>query len=441
MAKLNETHDPARKSWVESANRAGTDFPIQNLPHGVFRRSGEAFRGGVAIGDMIFDMRVAVACGLFPGDLAEAAEAAAEPTLNWFMSMGNGPAGKLRARLSDLLRADGPERAKLEAMADKLLVPMNEAEMTTPARIGAFTDFMTSTYHIASARPGRPEGQVQPCFKHLPIAYNSRASSVTVDGRPVERPNGQRREASGEVVFGPTTRLDFELEFAFFVGPGNELGRPVPLSRAEDQIFGYCLLNDWSARDMQVWESVLGPFLAKSFRTTISPWVVTHEALAPFRMPTFQRAADDPKPLPHLDDPKDKAEGGVDVALRAYIRTAKMRSAGETPALVTDTHMRHGYFTLAQMLTHHASNGCNLQPGDLLSSGTVSGPAKEGAACVWEITGGIEPIKLPNGEERLWLHDGDEVIFRGRAQADGKVSIGFGDCGAEILPSVEWPKG
>jgi fumarylacetoacetase len=441
VAELNATHDPARRAWLDSANQPGCDFPIQNLPHGVFRRAGQAARGGVAIGDRILDLQAAVAAGLFAGLPAEAARAAAEPSLNRLMAMGNGAATTLRARVSDLLRADGPEAGRVTAMADRLLVPMVEVEMVLPAEIGAFTDFLTSLYHTErGGRQRNPENPLPPAFKHLPVAYNSRASSVRMSGEAVRRPNGQWQRPDGSVQFGPSEAQDFELEVGFFVGPGNALGEPIPIGAAPDHIWGFCLVNDWSARDIQRWESVpLGPFLSKSLSTSISPWIVTAEAMAPFRAPAPARLPGDPAPLPHLTGPRDQAAGGFDITLEAFLVTPRMREAGAGPARITATNFLHMYWTFGQMLVHHASNGCNLRPGDLIASGTTSGPTDASRACLSEITRGRDPLTLPNGETRLWLQDGDEVIFRGRAERAGHVAIGFGECRGRIEPAPAWP--
>jgi len=441
MVEPNATHDPALRSWVESANAPDCDFPIQNLPHGVFRTAARGWRGGVAIGDMILDMAEAVDAGLFAGPAAEPARAAAEPRLNRLMGMGNAAASVLRARLSALLRADGPDATRIAAMAPRLLVPMAEAEMRLPAAIGAFTDFLTSSFHTErGGRRTRPEAPLPPNFKHLPIAYNSRASSLRVSGEAVHRPNGQRQRPDGSVHFGPCEALDFELEVGLFIGPGNAVGQPIAISAAPQHIWGYCLLNDWSARDIQRWESFpLGPFLSKSLSTSISPWVVTAEAMAPYAAPAFPRAAGDPAPLPYLTCPRDQAAGLLDLTLEAFLLTPRMREAGEAPARVTRTSFRNMYWTFAQMVTHHASNGCNLMPGDLIGSGTASGPEDESRACLSEITEGRNPLTLPNGETRLWLEDGDEVIFRARAERPGYRAIGFGECRGRILPAPAWP--
>lgn len=438
--QLNVTHDRARRSWVESAN-SESDFPIQNLPLGVFHRGDGVRRGGVAIGDQVFDLKVALEAGLFSGTSAEAARAAAGPTLNPLMALGNQAASALRSRLFELLDSDNPERTHLRQISG-LLVPQSEAIMVLPVALGAFTDFMVSIFHTErGGRLSRPDRPVPAAFKYMPIAYNSRASSVRISGEPVSRPNGQYALSTGEVRFGPSRWLDFEMELGAFVALANRLGSPVPLSRAPEHLFGFCLLNDWSARDVQRWESQpLGPFLSKSLSTTISPWIVTAEALAPFRAPAFQRVNDDPAPLPYLNDSTDQAQGSFDLRMEAYLLTPKIRAAGRAPFRITETNFKHMYWTFGQMLTHHTSNGCNLMPGDLLGSGTVSGPTDESRACIRELTvSGTEPLHLSDGETRAWLEDGDEVIFRARAERDGFVGIGFGECRGRVEPAQPWP--
>jgi fumarylacetoacetase len=440
MVTLNDTHDPKRQSWVASANQADGDFPIQNLPFGVFRRGSEAPRGGIAIGDRILDLAEAAKAGLFSGDAAEAARAASGPALNPLFALGLRAASALRAQVSDLLRADSPDRSRVERMADRLLVPMSAAAMQLPAHVGSYTDFLCSSFH--AGRMATASELPEP-FKYLPIAYHSRASSIVVSGTPVRRPNGEFRDPSGQVKFGPEPAQDFELELAAVIACGNPQGTPLQIDRAAEQIFGYCLLNDWSARGIQIWESrPLGPFLGKSQGTTISPWVVTTEALAPFRCPAFARPEGDPKPMPHLFSATDQAEGGIDLALEAYILTPRLREAGAAPARVTNTNFKFIYWTFAQMVAHHMSNGCNLQPGDLLASGTCSGPTEDSRACLAELSArGTADIALPNGETRRFLLDGDEVIFRGRASRAGHVAIGFGECRGRLEPAVPWPAG
>jgi fumarylacetoacetase len=436
MTGLNESHDPARRSWIEQANTRGCEFPIQNLPLGIFRAPGRDVRGGVAIGDVIFDLKAASAVGLFSNSAAAAARAASGPTLNALMALPLQKISALRHALSDLLRADGPHQERVESA--NALVPMREATMLLPTAIGDFTDFFTSLDHVT--RVGtvlRPDAELPAAFKHLPMAYNGRTSSVVVSDTPVIRPRGQRR-LGRDVQFGPTRALDFELEGGINVAGGNALGMPISLRAAPEHIFGLCLLNDWSARDIQRWESTpLGPFLGKSFCTTISPWIVTAEALAPFRVPARPRAAGDPMPQAYLRDATDQREGGFDIELTATIQTAAMRSQRQAPVPITRTNLSTLYWTVAQMIAHHTSNGCNLRAGDLLGTGTASGPADEARACMLELTvGGSQPMKLPSGETRSWLEDGDEVAFHARAQRSGFVSIGFGECRARIAPAV-----
>jgi fumarylacetoacetase len=439
LPRLDATHDAARRSWVAGANDAATDFPIQNLPFGSFRCGGEPARIGVAIGDQVLDLAAAAGKGLFAGLAPAIVAALAAPKLNALMALGNGAAGALRARLSDILKSDAA--AADRAAAAGCLVPMAAAHLGLPADVGNFTDFLTSTYHTErGGRVLRPDSPLPPCFKSLPIAYHSRASSVRASGEAIRRPNGQWREADGTMQFGPTQAYDFELELGAFVGPGNGLGEPINLADAHTQIWGFCLLNDWSARDIQRWETALGPFLGKSASTSISCWVVTAAAMEPYRAAAFARAAGDPAPLPYLSDATDAASGGYDIDLEAFMLTPAMRAAAAGPAQVTRTNFRHMYWTVGQMVTHHMSNGCNMQPGDLFASGTTSGPTDDSRACLAELTErGSVPLALGNGETRRFLEDGDEVIFRARAARAGHATIGFGECRGRIDPAVAWP--
>ncbi len=427
---LNETHNPSRRSWVTSANRPETDFPIQNLPFGIFREGGVA-KGGVAIGDSIFDLSAALEIGLFSGDAEVAARAACSDSLNSLMALGLGPASALRARLSELLRIDGLERTRVESYSDRLLVPMASVTMLLPAKVGNFTDFVCSTFHAQRVARKPLDSPLAPALCYMPVAYHGRASSVRVSGEPVRRPHGQFKGADGVVQFGPSRALDFELEVGAFIACGNPLGSPIPIESASSHIFGYCLLNDWSARDVQFWESMLGPFLSKNLSTTISPWVVTAEALAPFRAPVFTPPQPDfPRVLPYLESNADRAEGGIDIELETFISTRSMQDAGEQPARIVTTNFNYSYWSFAQMIAHHTSNGCNLQPADLLGSGTVSGPTDESRACLLEHS---EPLLLPDGETRQYLQDEDEIIFRARARRRGYVEIGFGECRARVV--------
>jgi fumarylacetoacetase len=430
---LNETHDPARKSFVESANAPGSDFPIQNLPFGVFRAApASSPRVGVAIGGQILDLAAAAAA--FDGLSAETVQACAAPQLNGLMALGPRAWSALRLALSRGLSAERGDKS-----LSRHLTPIAQAEMLLPAVIGNFTDFYASIFHATNAgRMLRPDNPLLPNYKYLPVAYHGRASSVRVSGTSVKRPRGQRKGADETVPsYGASRNLDFELELGFYIGVPSSLGETIPIGQAAEHIFGFCLLNDWSARDVQAWEyQPLGPFLAKNFATTVSPWVVTQEALAPFRTAAFARPPGDPAPLPHLDDAGDRTRGGIEVTLEAYMATDAMRRAGLAPLRLTQTSFATMYWTVAQMVAHHTSNGCNLAAGDLLGSGTVSGPEKSSVGSLLELTArGREPIALPNGEKRGFIEDGDEIIFRGFAEKPGYPRIGFGECRAVILPA------
>ena len=426
----NSTHDPGLRSWVESANVQGTDFPIQNLPFGVFKRKGlnELPRVGVAIGDRVLDVTACRESGLFSGQAGEAAGACARPSLNPLMSLGSHLWSALRMRLSDLLSKDLPRE---KALVEPALIPMSDVDMLLPVEIGDYTDFYASIFHATNVGSMfRPTNPLLPNYKYVPIGYHGRSSSIVLSGTPVRRPCGQiKDEADVQPTLSPARRLDYELEIGALVGPGNPLGVPVDISRAWDHIFGICLLNDWSARDIQTWEyQPLGPFLAKNFATTLSPWVVTMEALAPFRCPAFVRPQGDPPPLPYLSSPDDARYGGIDLNLEVYLSSRTMRAKSIEPVRLSRGNFKDMYWTLAQMLTHHASNGCNLRAGDLLGSGTVSGPTKDSVGSLLELTrGGREPLTLPSGEERRFLDDGDEVIMRGHCEKEGAVRIGLGE--------------
>ena len=448
----NETHDPAMRSWVESANQPGCDFPIQNLPFGVFRAApgGEA-RVGVAIGNQVFDVSAAAERGLFsPDDEAcEAASACNAGALNRLMALEGRYWSALRKRIFQLLRHDASAGAPdkpavgllgLAGLRERVpLLPMAEVEMLLPAQMGDYTDFYASLYHAEKVGSMfRPDNPLLPNYKWLPVGYHGRASSLLPSGTPVRRPRGQvRSDPNAPPVFAPTQRLDYEIEAGFFVGPGNNLGEPLPIAEAERHIFGMCLVNDWSARDVQSWEyQPLGPFLSKSFATTISPWVVTLEALAHYRTLAFVREPANSCLLPHLFDPGDQQYGGLELTVEAWLNSNKMRELGIGPMRLSRASMVDMYWTMAQMLTHHASNGCNLRPGDLLASGTISGPSKDARGCLLELTsGGKEPITLPSGEQRSFLEDGDEVILRGYCERKGAARIGFGECRGVVLPA------
>jgi fumarylacetoacetase len=432
IPRTDGTHDAALRSFVESANDPAADFPIQNLPLGVFRRGGLGRpRIGCAIGDRVLDLLACGERGLLRGLPAAVEEACAGETLNPLMAIAARERGTLRHRLSHLLRAEGGF-VTARGVAAEVLAAAGEAEMRVPAAIGDYTDFYASVFHATNVGMMlRPDNPLLPNYKWVPIGYHGRASSVVVSGTAIARPAGQTEPGDDGVPrFGPTRSLDYELEVAAFVGPGNALGEHVPLDEAESQLFGLVLLNDWSARDVQKWEyQPLGPFLAKSFATSISPWVVTAEALLPFRAPAFARPPGDPEPLAHLAHPEDRAHGGFDVRLEVLLSSAAMRARGLAPSRVSHSNLRDVYWTFAQMIAHHSSNGCNLRPGDLIASGTVSGPEPDNRGCLLERTWrGKEPLALPDGEERRFLEPGDEVILRGRCERAGSASIGFGEC-------------
>ena len=430
MTDINATHDPRLTTWVESANDPGTDFPIQNLPLGVFRRagSGQRPRVGVAIGDQILD----VAAARRHWNLGAAADACDAPALNNLMALGEATWSELRRALQSVLASDGEFSGEARKRAAELLVPMSEAEMFLPAEVGDYSDFYASVHHATNVGSMfRPDNPLMPNYKWLPVGYHGRASSLVVSGTAVARPSGQRKKPDESVPsFGPCRQLDYELEVGAFIGPGNVLGEPVTIKDANEQIFGLCLVNDWSARDIQAWEyQPLGPFLAKNFATTVSPWVVTMQALAPFRVPAYRRPEGDPAPLPHLSDADDQERGGVDITLEVLLRTRRMRDAGVPPHRLSLGDFTQMYWTMAQMLAHHASNGCNLRPGDLIASGTVSGPEPTSRGCLLELTWrGRDPIQLPNGEQRTFLEDGDEVTLRGWCEREGMRRVGFGEC-------------
>jgi len=436
MSLLNETHDPALTSWVPSAQVAGCDFSIQNLPFAVFRRQGsaEAWRGGVAIGDQIVDLAAVAAGGLFTGLAAQAAQAGAQDKLNGLMALGPAAWSALRLALSRALRSGAAEQEPMQAC----LVPQADAAFDLPARIGDYTDLYTSVHHATNiGRQFRPDNPLLPNYKWVPIGYHGRVSSIGISGQAFHRPKGQLKAPDASApVLAPSQRMDIELELGVFIGPGNAQGDPIPLAQAEDHVFGLCLLNDWSARDIQAWEyQPLGPFLSKNFATTLSPWVVTLEALAPYRLAPV-RPADDPQPLPYLDSATNRTLGAFDIQLEAGLQTAAMRAAGQRDVRITATSYRHAYWTVAQMVAHHTVNGCNLQPGDLLGTGTLSGPTLDQAAALIELTvGGKQPLQLPNGETRTYLADGDAVVLRGWCQAPGAARIGFGECWGQLLPA------
>ncbi len=437
-ALTDASHDPRLRSWVPSANVAGHDFPIQNLPLGRFRRRAaddgrsEPLRVGVAIGDQVLDLKLAAAQCPWAEEVYPLLAPLAEGDLAAFMALGRRAWKTLRAALSMAL-AEGSDQGPFLEMC---LLPRAEAQMAMPCRIGDYTDFFTGIHHArAVGALFRPDTPLLPNYQWVPIAYHGRASSVVLGG-PVKRPQGQTRSSEGAPHFGPTKRLDYELELGLWVGTDNPLGTPVGMDQAEDRLFGITLLNDWSARDVQAWEyQPLGPFLAKSFATTVSPWVVSMEALAPFRRP-FTRPDGDPQPLPHLDSPGNREHGAIDMTLEVWLQTAPMRAAKQQPVRLSQSNALDAYWTPAQMLAHHTSNGCNLQVGDLLGTGTLSGPRPEQGGSLLELTqGGRTPLALPGGEQRHFLEDGDTVILRAWCAAPGAVRIGLGQVSGTVAPA------
>ena len=433
---INATHNPKTKSWVESANEPSADFPIQNLPFGLFRRaaSEEQPRIGVAIGDKILDLAACAQGGLLRSAGNDAVQACQGFALNALMEAGSQAAASLRSALQEILMEGSPQ----QPASARNLLPIAEAELFVPSKIGGYTDFYASIHHATNVgRLFRPENPLLPNYKYVPIAYHGRSSSIVASGTPVVRPSGQQRSGESDPVFGPSRRLDYELEAGLYIGQGNALGAPIPIAEAPQHIFGFSLVNDWSARDIQAWEyQPLGPFLGKNFGTTVSPWIVTSEALAPFRVPANPRPASDPRPLPYLFSEEDQQHGALSIELEVLIASENMRQQGIAPHRVSRVNFNSMYWTPAQMVTHHASNGCNLQSGDLLASGTVSGPTPDSLGSLLEITkGGREPFILPGGETRTFLKDGDEVILRGSCSTPGFRRIGFGECRGVILPA------
>jgi fumarylacetoacetase len=442
---INETHDPNLKSWVESANDPATEFPIQNLP--LCAATVERWSTGpqlyARIGDKLLNLDHLDESGrVFDGvDYIQRLDIAGlgSSTLNWLE-------GKtaLRMLLSDMLRADSKLVHDKKAFASQFLADLSEAVLAPPFDILNYTDFYASIHHASTVGAMfRPDNPLLPNYKHVPIGYHGRASSIVASGTEFRRPSGQQappdNEPGAAPSFGPSKMLDYELEVGCFIGPGNSLGQPINIAQARDHIFGLCLVNDWSARDIQKWEyQPLGPFLAKNFATTISPYIVTLEALAPFRCPAYTRPEGDPRPLPYLSDEQDQSWGGFDITLEAYIQSADMAKRGMAPhRLSSGRGFKDMYWTFAQMIAHHTSNGCNFQPGDLIASGTVSGPTPDSRGCLLELTWDgagkpRRPIELPTGEKRTFLGDGDTVIFKAFCEREGFRRIGFGECRGTI---------
>jgi fumarylacetoacetase len=437
--QLNHTHDAGSRSWLASANVPGCDFPIQNLPFAVFRRagSGEAYRGGVAIGDQVIDLGALGRANLLGGTAAQAAAACAQPALNAFFAMGPDAWRALRHALFALLKS-GRSASDADELS-RLLVPQADAEYAVPARIGDYTDFYTSIHHALNVgRLFRPEDPLTQNFQWVPTAYHGRVSSIGVSGQKVRRPMGQSvTPGEASPVYGACARLDYEIELGIFIGQGNVQGEQIAVDAADAHVFGICMLNDWSARDIQFWEMApLGPFLGKNFATTISPWIVTMEALAPYRQ-AWTRAADEPQPLAYLESEQVRADGALDIQLEVWLETAKHRACGDRAERLSQTSFKHQYWTVAQMVAHHTVGGCNLQAGDLLGSGTISGPGDGEAGAIIELArAGRSPLKLVNGEQRSFLSDSDVVIFKGWCEKPGHARVGFGENRGEVLAAL-----
>jgi len=427
-----EEAQKAQKSWVASANDPATDFPLQNLPFGILRHRGQVGIG-VAIGDRILNIRGCVEQGFFSGLREDIVAACLADRLNPLMGLGAAQWSALRRRIAALF-SEEQAASETKNRVEPLLIEMRAATMQLPAVIGDYTDFYASIHH--ATRVGklfRPENPLLPNYKYVPIGYHGRASSIVVSGTEIHRPCGQIKPEASEPIFAPSRKLDYELELGMFIGPGNALGRPIRITDAEQHIFGLCLVNDWSARDIQSWEyQPLGPFLAKDFATTISPWIVPLEALAPYRVPMPERPAGDPQPLSYLRSPSLHCDG-IDLTLEVYLQSAKMREMGATPVMLSRGNLRDLYWSIRQLLTHHTSNGCNLQAGDLLATGTISGASTGSEGCLLEMQQDRLPLSLPTGEQRKFLEDGDQVVFRAYTSREGLPRIGFGECTGTIL--------
>lgn len=436
MTLLNETHNPELRSWLTSANSENTDYPIQNLPFSSFRERGskQSFRCGLAIGEQIVDLAALAQKDLFEGLAQQALEACCQSQLNTFMAMGAPAWSALRLSMSRILR----EGATQQESVLQCLLPQHRAEFQLPCQVGDFTDFYSSIHHASAIGAlFRPDNPLLPNYKWVPIAYHGRSSSIRVSGHSFHRPKGQLMSPDAiEPELQPSRRLDHELELAIYIGAGNEQGSAIHIDQAEQHVFGVGLLNDWSARDIQAWEyQPLGPFLAKNFASTVSPWIVTLEALAPFRT-AFKRPVTDPQPLPYLHSGSNVERGAIDISVQAQLQTSKMRSESQAHDVISSTSFKHNYWTVAQLVAHHTVNGCNLQAGDVLGSGTQSGPTPEEAGSLLELSiGGSKSIELPNGEQRTFIEDGDSVMLRGWCEAQGAARIGFGTAESTVLPS------
>ncbi|MGF6768382.1 fumarylacetoacetase [Paraburkholderia sp. GAS199] len=440
QSTLNQTHDPSVRSWIESANAPAADFPIQNLPFAVLRRKStdEAFRGAVAIGDQALDIAAWASRARLNGIAADASQACGQPALNAFFAMGPSAWRALRHALFAALQEHAPSDDR--AAVESCLIPLTEVEYSIPAQIGDYTDFYTSLYHATNISKLLGLSGVGANFKSIPIAYHGRVSSIGLSGQKFVRPAGQILPPGSDTpTFSPSLKLDYELELGIYIGQGNASGEPIELDQADSRVFGLCLLNDWSARDLQAWEmQPLGPFLAKNFATTISPWIVTMEALAPFRLP-LPRPDTDVRPLPYLDSDRNSTSGAIDIQLEVWMETARHRDDKLPASQLSRTSFRHQYWSVAQMVAHHTVNGCNLRAGDLLGSGTVSGPQRSEAGALMELArNASEPVTLSTGERRSYVEDGDAIILRGYCEKPGFARIGFGESRGEVLPAKVW---
>lgn len=424
-----------RRSWVESANERASGFPLQNLPFCAFQVRGGGQRLGVGIGDSILDLARLARSGAMMGVAVDVREACMESTLNRLMGCGGAKTLELRRALTRMLVEDAPQNT-IEKVKS-LLYPMSAAQFCVPVAIGDYTDFYASIHHATNVgKLVRPDQPLLPNYKFLPIGYHGRASSIVISGTAVKRPKGQTKPATAEApTFGPSKQMDYELELGAYIGIANSLGSPIDVEEAEQHIFGVSLVNDWSARDIQAWEyQPLGPFLGKSFATTVSPWVVTMDALAPYRVPLAARGEGDPQPLPYLAVRNEKK--GIDIQLEVYLTTRKMRDASLEAVRLSSVNAKELYWSFAQIVAHHTSNGCNLRTGDLLASGTISGPQLGSQGCLLEVTRrGSEPLVLPSSEERSFLEDGDEVTFSGFCEREGLPKITVGECKGMIIPA------
>lgn len=440
MRTLNETHAPERKSWVDTANQDDCDFPIQNLPFGLFSSSGGKPRFGVAIGDKVLDVARAIDAGFISSGVLASAKLEELSCLNSILALDPERLSEFRRQVATLLDAQGHNGDKARTQQDKLLIAQSQCELLLPIEIGDFTDFYAGIHHAhTTGSLLRPDNPLPLNYRWAPIASHGRSSSIVVGGGSIRRPNGQLGSRGGmPPSYARSRLLDFEMELGFYIGRGNPLGSPIGIANADDHIAGYCLLNDWSARDVQRWEAVpLGPFLSKSFATSVSPWIVTPDALLPFRTPVMAREPEDPAPLPYLLDATDQSSGGLDIQLSVWFRTEAMIRGNLPAAELGVSNSKYLYWSPAQMVAHQSSGGCNLRPGDLIGSGTISGPGPSQRGSLLEISlGGKRAFSLASGETRAFLEDGDEVTLKARCRREGFAPIGFGACVGRVVPAA-----